>query len=108
MYGDFEWDQAPYMFATSAYWVPLSKLVKNVTRARAMTEIEIFEGNMAELGAPRERGRGALVGGRAPCETIVTKTDPNRNANGVLGPACARSSTLYTQRHTPRLQLVPG
>ena len=49
MYGDFEWDQAPYMFATSAYWVPLSKLVKNVTRARAMTEIEIFEGNMAEL-----------------------------------------------------------
>ena len=49
MYGDFEWDQAPYMFATSAYWVPLSKLIKNVTRATAAAEIEIFEGNMAEL-----------------------------------------------------------
>ena len=40
---------------------------------------------------------------RTPCETIVTQTDLNRNANSVLGRACARSSTLYTQRHTPRL-----
>ena len=28
---------------------PLSKLIKNVTRATAAAEIEIFEGNMAEL-----------------------------------------------------------
>ena len=28
--------------------MPLSKLVKNVTRAKAVEEIEIFEGNMAE------------------------------------------------------------
>ena len=47
VYGDFEC-QAPYTFAISAYWVPLSKLVKNVTRAKAVEEIEIFEGNMAE------------------------------------------------------------
>ena len=32
--------------ATSAFWVPLSKLVKNVTRAKAVAEIEIFEGSM--------------------------------------------------------------
>ena len=50
VYGDFEC-QAPYTFAISAYWVPLSKLVKNVTRAKAVEEIEIFEGNMAELRA---------------------------------------------------------
>ena len=43
--------KAPYTFATSAYWVPLSKLVKNMTRATAAAEIEIFEGNMAELRA---------------------------------------------------------
>ena len=45
VYGDFEC-QEPYILATSAYWVPLSKLVKNVTRAKAVAEIEIFEGNM--------------------------------------------------------------
>ena len=50
VYGDFEC-KAPYTFATSAYWVPLSKLIKNVTRATAAAEIEIFEGNMAELRA---------------------------------------------------------
>ena len=50
VYGDFEC-KAPYTFATSAYWVPLSKLIKNVTRARAMEDIEIFEGKMAELRA---------------------------------------------------------
>ena len=50
VYGDFEC-KAPYTFATSAYWVPLSKLIKNVTRARAEKEIEVFEGNMAELRA---------------------------------------------------------
>ena len=42
---------APYTFTTSAFWVPLSKLIKNVTRTRAMDEIEIFEGNMEELRA---------------------------------------------------------
>ena len=50
VYGDFEC-KVPYTFATSAYWVPLSKLIKNVTRARAEKEIEVFEGNMAELRA---------------------------------------------------------
>ena len=50
VYGDFEC-QAPYTFATSAYWVPLSKLIKNVTRATALDEIEIFEANLAELRA---------------------------------------------------------
>ena len=39
----------------------------------------------------------------APCDTIVTQMPSNRNATSVLGRACARSSTLYTQRHTPRL-----
>jgi len=50
VYGDFEC-QEPYILATSAYWVPLSKLTKNVTRATALDEIEIFEANMAELRA---------------------------------------------------------
>ena len=51
VYGDFEC-QVPYTFATSAYWVPLSKLVKNSKLvATAAAEIEIFEGNMAELRA---------------------------------------------------------
>ena len=45
VYGDFLC-KSPYILATSAYWVPLSKLVKNVTRAKAVAEIEIFEGNM--------------------------------------------------------------
>jgi hypothetical protein len=46
----------PYTHAASAYWVPLSKLVKNVTRAKAVDESKIFEGNMAEYGgAPRGR-----------------------------------------------------
>ena len=47
VYGNFLCE-SPYILATSAYWVPLSKLVKNVTRAKAVEEIEIFEGNMAE------------------------------------------------------------
>ena len=50
VYGDFEC-QAPYTYATSAYWVPLSKLIKNMTRATALDEVEIFEANMAELRA---------------------------------------------------------
>ena len=50
VYGDFEC-QEQYILATSAYWVPLSKLTKNVTRATALDEIEIFEANMAELRA---------------------------------------------------------
>ena len=45
VYGDFLC-KSPYILATSAFWVPLSKLVKNVTRAKAEVEIEIFEGNM--------------------------------------------------------------
>ena len=48
VYGDFV-RQEPYTFATSAYWVPLSKLIKDVTRAKAVDEIEIFEGNLASL-----------------------------------------------------------
>ena len=31
--------------------MPLSKLIKNVTRATALDDIEIFEANMAELRA---------------------------------------------------------
>jgi len=50
VYGDFE-VKAPYTLATSAYWVPLSKLIKNVTRATAEREIEVFEGNVEELRA---------------------------------------------------------
>ena len=50
VYGDFEC-KAPYTFATSAYWVPLSKLIKNLTRATAEKEIEVFEGNVEELRA---------------------------------------------------------
>ena len=46
----------------TAYWVPLSKLIKDVTRAKAVVEIEIFEGNLAS--APRGRDGGALIGGR--------------------------------------------
>ena len=48
VFGDFVCHM-PYVFATTAYWVPLSKLIKDVTRARAVDEIEIFEGNLAEL-----------------------------------------------------------
>ena len=53
VYGDFEC-QAPYTFATrlgGLLWVPLSKLIKNMTRATALDEIEIFEANLAELRA---------------------------------------------------------
>ena len=50
VYGDFEC-KAPYTLATSAYWVPLSKLIKNLTRATAEKEIEVFEGNVEELRA---------------------------------------------------------
>ena len=54
VYGDFE-VKAPYTLATSAYWVPLSKLIKNVKRATAEREIEVtrslIEGNMEELRA---------------------------------------------------------
>ena len=58
MYGDFVRQEA-YTFATSAYWVPLSKLIKNVTRATAAAEIEIFEGNMAELRANEKSSRSS-------------------------------------------------
>ena len=66
VYGDFMC-KSPYILATSAFWVPLSKLVKNVTRAKAVEEIEIFEGNMAEhradeideLSSSEAEGEGA-------------------------------------------------
>ena len=48
VFGDFVC-QSPYVYATTAYWVPLSKLIKDVTKAKAVVEIEIFEGNLAEL-----------------------------------------------------------
>ena len=77
VYGDFEC-KAPYTFATSAYWVPLSKLIKNVTRARAEKEIEVFEGNMAELRAHEaeeisssEEDRGRRVGWAAAIITLL-------------------------------------
>ena len=50
VYGDFVCN-APYTFTTSAFWVPLSKLIKNVKRATAEREIEVFEGNVEELRA---------------------------------------------------------
>ena len=34
-------------FATTAYWVMLATMVKDVTRRKAELEIEIFEGNLA-------------------------------------------------------------
>ena len=40
---------SPYVYAMTAYWVPLSKLINDVTRAKAVVEIEIFEGNLAQL-----------------------------------------------------------
>jgi len=48
VFGDFVC-HSPYVYCMTAYWVPLSKLIKDVTRATAVDEIEIFEGNLAEL-----------------------------------------------------------
>jgi hypothetical protein len=48
VFGDFV-SHSPYVYAMTAYWVPLSKLIKDVTRAKAVDEIEIFEGNLAQL-----------------------------------------------------------
>jgi len=48
VFGDFV-SHSPYVYAMTAYWVPLSKLIKDVTRATAVVEIEIFEGNLAQL-----------------------------------------------------------
>ena len=48
VFGDFVC-QSPYVYCMTAYWVPLSKLLKDVTRATAVDEIEIFEGNLASL-----------------------------------------------------------
>ena len=59
VYGDFEC-KAPYTLATSAYWVPLSKLIKNVKRATAEREIEVFEGtwrSSARTSSRRSRRR---------------------------------------------------
>ena len=47
VFGDFV-SHSPYVYAMTAYWVPLSKLIKDVTRATAVVEIEIF-GNLAQL-----------------------------------------------------------
>ena len=46
VFGDFVCLE-PYVFATTAYWVPLATIVKDVTRTKAELEIEIFEGNLA-------------------------------------------------------------
>ena len=48
VFGDFVC-HSPYVYCMTAYWVPLSKLIKDVTRAKAVDEIEIFEGNLASL-----------------------------------------------------------
>ena len=48
VFGDFV-SHSPYVYAMTAYWVPLSKLINDVTRAKAVVEIEIFEGNLAQL-----------------------------------------------------------
>ena len=48
VFGDFV-SQSPYVYCMTAYWVPLSKLIKDVTRAKAVVEIEIFEGNLTSL-----------------------------------------------------------
>ena len=48
VFGDFVC-QSPYVYCMTAYWVPLSKLIKDVTRATAVDEIEIFEGNLSSL-----------------------------------------------------------
>ena len=47
VYGDFVCN-APYTFTTSAFWVPLSKLIKNVKRATAEREIEELRANEFE------------------------------------------------------------
>ena len=48
VFGDFV-SHSPYVYCMTAYWVPLSKLIKDVTRAKVVNEIEIFEGNLAQL-----------------------------------------------------------
>ena len=48
VFGDFV-SHSPYVYCMTAYWVPLSKLINDVTRAKAVVEIEIFEGNLAQL-----------------------------------------------------------
>ena len=48
VFGDFVC-HSPYVYCMTAYRVPLSKLIKDVTRAKAVEEIEIFEGNLASL-----------------------------------------------------------
>ena len=45
VYGDFERHE-PYSFNTTAYWVTLSKMVKDVKKKKTEAEIEIFEGNL--------------------------------------------------------------
>ena len=52
MLGDFVCLE-PYVVATTAYWVPLATMIKDVTRKKAEGEIviEIFEGNLAEMRA---------------------------------------------------------
>ena len=56
MFGDFVSHSSPYVYAMTAYWVPLSKLIKDVTRAKAVVEIEIFEGNLAQLREDEMKG----------------------------------------------------
>jgi len=61
VFGDFVC-HSPYVYCMTAYWVPLSKLIKDVTRATAVDEIEIFEGNLAELR--EDEMEGLFIGGR--------------------------------------------
>ena len=53
VYGDFLCEE-PYVLATSAYWVPLSKLIKNVTRATALDEVELRANEFDELSSSEE------------------------------------------------------
>ena len=63
VFGDFVC-HSPYVYCMTAYWVPLSKLIKDVTRAKTVDEIEIFEGNLQPGRASRGRDGRALIGGR--------------------------------------------
>ena len=55
VFGDFV-SHSPYVYAMTAYWVPLSKLIKDVTRATAVVEIEIFGATWPSSARTRWRG----------------------------------------------------
>jgi len=100
--------QEPYTFATSAYWVPLSKLIKNVTRATATAEIEIFEGNMAELRADEieELSRECLyaISATTICTSRMTATTCGiRTLCTSSAPRAARRSSCGSCQTRPPL-----